>query len=86
MAKKFIVGSLTGTELRHIRQGLLMTQKELARTLGYAHKIRISEFERATNPLPIPIHIQEAVVGLWDSAGSTLAAQGTVRRWERAAA
>jgi DNA-binding XRE family transcriptional regulator len=86
MAKKYILGALTGAEMRHIRHGLLMTQKELARTLGYAHKIRISEFERETNPLPIPVHIQAAVIGLWDSAGSTLQAQGAVRQWERAAA
>jgi hypothetical protein len=45
-----------------IRRLLKLTQKEMARALGYHHKIRISEFERETNPVPIPPHIVCAVL------------------------
>jgi len=77
----YSVGELTNHDFKTLRQGLLMTQLELAQALGYSHKIRISEYERATNPLPIPLHIQEAVLKM-ARTGKTKAA---VRVWERRA-
>jgi len=80
--RRFTVGLLTGSDLRHIRQGLLLTQQELATVLGYAQKIRISEYERETNPVSIPWHIQEAVIRMWDT-GRVPKRGKTVRDWER---
>lgn len=76
-------GHLTGAEFRHIRQGLLMTQEKMAEALGYAQKIRISEYERATNPVPIPLHIQEKVLTLYESGGT--GDWHAVRQWTHAA-
>lgn len=45
---------MTGAEFKAIRKRLGFTQAELAETLGYASPVRISEFERAVNPIPVP--------------------------------
>lgn len=41
-------------EFKEIRKRLGMTQAQLADILGYGARVRLSEFERATNPVPIP--------------------------------
>jgi len=83
MARRYIAGSLTGSDFRHIRLGLLMTQRELARALGYRHKVRISEFERETNPVPIPIPIQEEMIRLYESGGTGTPGATAARPWVR---
>lgn len=45
---------MTNHEFRTIRQRLGFTQAELASFLGYGSPMRISEFERETNPRPVP--------------------------------
>lgn len=45
---------MTNEEFRTIREGLGFTQAELAAFLGYGSPMRISEFERKTNPRPVP--------------------------------
>ena len=45
---------MTPTEFRQIRQRLGMTQAQLASFLDYGSPMRISEFERETNPRPVP--------------------------------
>lgn len=60
---------MTPTEFRTIRQGLLLTQKELAEILGYRHKVRISEFEREHNRREIPEHIEDAMLLLKATGG-----------------
>jgi DNA-binding transcriptional regulator YiaG len=44
-------------ELRTLRERLDMTQAQFASILRYRSAMRISEFEREQNPLPIPEHI-----------------------------
>ena len=83
MAKHYTAGSLTGTDMRHIRLGLLMTQRELANLLGYRHKVRVSEFERETNPVPIPLPIQEEMIRLYESGGRTDPGSFAARPWVR---
>lgn len=48
---------MTTAQFRAIRQELGLSQAALARVLGYSSPMRISEFERATNPRPIPNHV-----------------------------
>jgi hypothetical protein len=78
---------MTGNEFRQIRQGLLLTQKELAHLLGYRHKVRISEYERATNPIPVPDHIASAMRQLRDSQGKVAVVwpRRVIRDWSHAA-
>lgn len=45
------------TQFRTIRQELGLSQAALARVLGYSSPMRISEFERATNPRAVPAHV-----------------------------
>lgn len=45
---------MTPDEFRAIRLRLGMTQEQLADFLDYGSPVRISEFERATNPRPVP--------------------------------
>lgn len=45
---------MTNHEFRAIRQRLGFTQAELAAFLGYGSPMRVSEFERETNPRPVP--------------------------------
>ena len=71
---------MNNRQFKRIRQGCLLTQKQLAEQLGYAHKIRISEYERATNPVPIPPHIERA---MWDMYVSDAAPELIVRQWVR---
>lgn len=44
-------------EFRWIREGLGLTQAQLAPLLDLGSAMRVSEFERATNPRSIPKHI-----------------------------
>lgn len=71
---------MNNREFKHIRQGCLLTQKQLAEQLGYAHKIRVSEYERETNPVPIPAHIEQA---MWKLYTTDYAPQFVVREWTR---
>lgn len=48
---------MTNQEFREIRLRLGFTQAELAAFLGYGSAMRISEFERSTNPRKIPTHV-----------------------------
>jgi transcriptional regulator with XRE-family HTH domain len=48
---------MQNTEFRKIREGLGLTQAQLADVLGYGSHMRISDFERATNPREIPLHV-----------------------------
>jgi len=73
---------MTNHEFRNIRHGLLLTQKELAELLGYKHKIRISEYERETNPVPVPDHIADAMWKLQVTDSVRLPAPA-VREWRR---
>ncbi|WP_421579955.1 helix-turn-helix domain-containing protein [Shinella sp. M31] len=45
---------MTGDEFKAIRKRLGYKQAELAALLGYGSSIRVSEFERTTNPIPVP--------------------------------
>lgn len=45
---------MTNEEFRTIRERLGFTQAGLAAFLGYGSPMRISEFERKTNPRPVP--------------------------------
>jgi transcriptional regulator with XRE-family HTH domain len=45
---------MTNQEFREIRLRLGMTQAELAAFLDYGSPMRVSEFERTTNPRPVP--------------------------------
>jgi hypothetical protein len=83
MAQQYRAGHLTGQDFKTIRHGLLLTQKELAGILGYAQKIRISEYERTRNPVAIPLHIQEALLLLRSKGGVAPEVWGTVREWTR---
>jgi len=73
---------MTNHDFKRIRHGLLLTQKELAELLGYSHKIRISEYERSTNPVPIPPHIEDAMWKLQVTGNGKLASD-VVREWNR---
>ncbi len=48
---------MTNHEFRAIREQLGFTQAGLASFLGYGSPMRISEFERQTNPRPVPDHL-----------------------------
>lgn len=48
---------MTNHEFRDIRQRLGFTQAGLAAFLGYGSAMRISEFERETNPRAVPDHL-----------------------------
>jgi hypothetical protein len=74
---------LTPATFKHMRHDLGLSQRQLARTFGYAHKIRISEFERETNPVPIPHHIQRAMINTWMGSVPMRATGKVVRRWVR---
>lgn len=77
---------MDGKTLKDIRVNrLFMTQRELARALGYAHKIRISEFERVTNPVPIPRPIANAVLLMGETPPIAMWAVRSVRKYERRA-
>lgn len=45
---------MTNHEFRAIRLRLGLTQAELARVLGYYGALHISNYERETNPRPVP--------------------------------
>jgi hypothetical protein len=70
---------------RDIRVNLLkLTQNQMARALGFHHKIRISEFERETNPTPIPQHILNAMLRMGEDRWHLLNPAGrTARTWNR---
>lgn len=77
---------MTRKEFRDIRASLLMTQQELAEALGYRHKVRVSEYERQTNPVPIPDHIAMAMYELERTAGRPSKRGRMVRDWTPRAA
>lgn len=74
---------MTPTEFKLIRASLLLTQAELASVLGYRQKIRISEYERETNPVPIPDHIAMAMYELESTGGRPRRGGRMVRGWSR---
>lgn len=45
---------MTREDFRAIRKRLGFNQAELASLLGYGSAVRVSEFERSTNPVPVP--------------------------------
>lgn len=45
---------MDNVEAQAIRVRLGLTQAQLAEVVGYATPLSISEFERATNPKPVP--------------------------------
>lgn len=45
---------MTNEDFKAIRKRLGFNQAELAALLGYGSAVRISEFERSTNPVPVP--------------------------------
>lgn len=77
---------MNGHEFKRIRLGLLLTQQELADLLGYRHKIRISEYERETNPVPIPAHIEKIMLELARTGGRSAKQGRLIRSWEPRAA
>jgi hypothetical protein len=53
-------------DFKYFRTKVLhITQKQMATLLGYSHKIRISEYERQTNPVPVPAHIHRALMEMF---------------------
>lgn len=48
---------MTPADFKAIRIKLGLSQAALARVLGYGSALRISEFERATNPRDVPLHV-----------------------------
>lgn len=60
---------MTPQQFRAIRLRLNMTQADLAQLLGYSMPLTISQFERKTNPKPVPRHLDllmEALdTGFW---------------------
>lgn len=57
--------NMTAREFRGIRENVLrLTQAQLAPLLDYADPIRISEFERTTNPRPVPTHIARLMTAM----------------------
>ena len=63
---------MTPQEFRSIRHRLGLTQAELAKLLDYSLPLAISEFERKTNPKPVPRYLDllmEALdAGFWPQA------------------
>jgi transcriptional regulator with XRE-family HTH domain len=45
---------MTNDDFKAIRKRLGFNQAELAALLGYGSAVRISEFERSTNPVAVP--------------------------------
>jgi transcriptional regulator with XRE-family HTH domain len=45
---------MTNDDFKTIRKRLGFNQAELAALLGYGSAVRISEFERSTNPVAVP--------------------------------
>lgn len=43
---------MTKEELKRIRKGLVLTQSQFAKVLGYTHFSRISYFENGKEPIP----------------------------------
>ena len=69
--------------LKDIRTNRLrLTQLGLARALGYGHKIRISEFERNTNPVPVPQHIANSVLLMGEAGPGFRWPARVARRYE----
>jgi transcriptional regulator with XRE-family HTH domain len=48
---------MTNHQFRKIRHRLGLTQSQLADVMGYGAAMRISEFERETNPRDVPHHV-----------------------------
>lgn len=58
--------AMTPAQFRRIRENLGFTQQELAEFLGYGRALRISEFERETNPRPVPELLARLMVAYRD--------------------
>jgi transcriptional regulator with XRE-family HTH domain len=75
---------MNGKTFKKIRTMMKLTQKEMGGALGYAQKIRISEYERGTNPVPIPRDIGNKALLMgedwWDL---THGRHHAVREWKR---
>ena len=75
---------MNGKTFKKIRNMMKLTQKEMAHALGYRHKIRVSEYERPTNPLPVPRDIGHAVLQMGEEWWHLMhPQQRAVRKWER---
>lgn len=59
---------MTNEEFKIIRKRLGFNQAELAGLLGYGSAVRISEFERSTNPVAVP-RLVAMVVTAMDETG-----------------
>lgn len=71
---------MTGKEFRRIRLSLMLTQQQLADILGYRQKVRISEYERTTNPIPVPEHVA-ALMRALESTGGRVGQGRLIREW-----
>lgn len=58
--------AMTPAQFRRIRESLGFTQQELAEFLGYGRALRVSEFERDTNPRPVPEFLARLMVAYRD--------------------
>lgn len=58
--------AMTPAQFRRIRENLGFTQQELAEFLGYGRALRVSEFERDTNPRPVPEFLARLMVAYRD--------------------
>jgi len=59
-------GDMTSAEFRAIRSRLGLTQAQLAPLLDLGSAMRISEYERSTNPRTIPAHIARLMLAMDD--------------------
>ena len=60
------LSTMSRKRFRQIRDQLELSQSQLARVLGYAHPIRISEMERETNPAPVPWLVAQLMEAMAD--------------------
>ncbi|MBO9124824.1 MULTISPECIES: hypothetical protein [unclassified Rhizobium] len=59
---------MTNEDFKAIRKRLGFNQAELAVLLGYGSAVRISEFERSTNPVAVP-RLVAMVMSAMDETG-----------------
>jgi transcriptional regulator with XRE-family HTH domain len=59
---------MTSADFKAIRKRLGFNQAELAALLGYGSAVRISEFERSTNPVAVP-RLVAMVMAAMDETG-----------------
>lgn len=70
---------------RDIRRFMGLTQSRLSKALGYRHTIRVSEYERETNPVPVPHLIGHAVLLMGEEwhHNRRITTDKAVRKWVR---